>query len=105
MARFIDDVVISVGYGSYVHTDVTAIKAGAKRNGALFDGPPVTPGFDTIIQASSTVSICIVLDDGSIGFGDCADVILAGFAGRDRPFRPTEHLETIRKHVVQRLVG
>jgi len=105
MVAVIKDIVLSVGRGSFVHYDMKAIKAGAKQNGYLFEGAPLTPGYDTIVQASSTVSICILLDDGSVAFGDCADVILAGFAGRDRPFRPHEHMDALRKHVVERLVG
>ena len=35
----------SEGIGGYYWRDQEAIARGAKRNGFLYDGPPVTPGF------------------------------------------------------------
>jgi methylaspartate ammonia-lyase len=101
----IENVILSKGRSSFVQYDMAAIKAGAKPNGYLFDGKPVTPGYDQIVQPAYTVSISILLEDGSIAFGDCADVILAGFAGRDRPFRPEEHMEALETRVVRKLIG
>ncbi|TKT74587.1 methylaspartate ammonia-lyase [Aquamicrobium sp. LC103] len=95
----------SVGRSSFVHQDREAIRRGAKPNGYLFDGEPVLPGFDAITQAAEIVSVMLVLDDGLIAHGDCADVILAGYAGRDRPFKSVEHMETLKKHIAPLLVG
>jgi methylaspartate ammonia-lyase len=63
------------------------------------------PGFDTITQPAGIVSVMLVLEDGSIAYGDCADVILAGYAGRDRPFKPHEHLEVLKNEISPRLIG
>ena len=101
----IADVVFSTGMGSFVHHDRSAVIAGARPNGYLYDGDPVTPGYTRVTQPSGTVSIMLVLEDDTIAFGDCADVILAGYAGRARPFLPHEHEATLHNELAPRLVG
>lgn len=102
----IEKVVLSKGRSSFVHRDSAAIHGmTAKRNGYFFEGDPVTPGFDKIMQAAYTVSIQLLLEDGSIAFGDCADVIAAGYSGRDRPFRPEEHWDDLERFIVAPLTG
>jgi methylaspartate ammonia-lyase len=95
----------SSGRSSFLHQDREAIRRGATPNGYLFDGQPILPGFDTITQPAGIVSVMLMLEDGSLAYGDCADVILAGYAGRDRPFKPEEHLEQLRNVIAPRLVG
>ncbi|MER2534348.1 MAG: methylaspartate ammonia-lyase [Rhizobiaceae bacterium] len=92
-------VLFTEGVSCFVHQDREAIRRGARPNGYLYEGQPVIPGFTTITQPAGTVSIMLVLDDGSVAFGDCVDVILAGYAGRDRPFIPAEH-----RHVLESVV-
>lgn len=102
----IEKVVVSTGLGSFVHGDSLAIQSGkAKPNGYLWDGEPMLPGFDRIRQPSRIASIMLVLEDGSIAFGDCVDVAAAGFSGRDRVFKPAEHMHDIQKYVVEALTG
>jgi methylaspartate ammonia-lyase len=99
-------VVCSVGISGFLYKDLAAIKAGAKPNGALlYHGEPVTPGFKQIIQPGRTVSVMLVLDDGSVGIGDCAEVILVGVAGRDAMFDPDIMLPIIEGPIAERLVG
>lgn len=96
----------SVGLNGFLYKDLAAIKAGAEPNGALlYKGAPVTPGFDKIIQPGKTVSVMLVLEDGTIGYGDCAEVILVGLAGRDPMFRPEEMVPIIEGPVAAALVG
>ena len=96
----------SVGLSGLLYKDLAAIKAGAKPNGSLlYDGEPVTPGFRKIIQPGETVSVMLELEDGTIGFGDCAEVILVGLAGRDPMFDPRELLPIIEGEVAELLVG
>ena len=38
----------------------------------------------------------LVLEDGQIAFGDCADVILAGVAGRDPLFNAEAHIDYVQ---------
>ena len=80
----VKDVICAAGRSGYMHRDLLAIKAGkAKPNGSLYEGAPMSPGFTRIIEPATIISIMLVLEDGQIAFGDCADVILAGVAGRD----------------------
>lgn len=72
----------SEGIGGYYWRDQEAIARGAKRNGFLYDGPPVTPGFESIIQVSSTVLLVAQADTGRELLGDCATVNHAFRSGR-----------------------
>ena len=99
------DALFTVGVSCFVHQDREAIRRGARPNGYLYDGNPIIPGFSTITQPAGTVSIQLLLEDGSVAFGDCADVILAGYAGRDRPFLPHEHMETLTGTIRESLRG
>ena len=79
--------------------------AGAKPNGYIYDGKPILPGYSKIVQASQVVSVILVLEDGSVAFGDCVDVILAGTLGRDPLFLPSEHLDFLNDRVAPIFVG
>ncbi len=72
------------GIGGYYWRDQEAIARGAVRNGFLYDGPPVTPGFESIIQVSSTVLLTAQTDNGSEILGDCATVNHAFRSGRQQ---------------------
>jgi methylaspartate ammonia-lyase len=98
-------VVCAVGRSGYMHRDLAAIKAGAKPNGFMYDGKPVSPGFRKIIEPASIISIMLILDDGQVAFGDCADVILAGVAGRDPAFRAEDHIDYLNGEFAERLMG
>jgi methylaspartate ammonia-lyase len=101
----IRDVVFSVGQSGYLHRDLMAIKAGARADGFIFHGAPVLPGYKTIVEAGTTISVMLVLEDKQVAFGDCADVILAGAAGRDRVFNADEHLALLDGDIRKRLTG
>ncbi len=101
----VQQVICAAGRSGYMHRDLMAIKAGAKPNGYLFEGKPITPGFRKIAEAATIVSIMLVLEDGQIAFGDCADVILAGAAGRDPAFHAEDHIDYIQGEVAEALQG
>jgi methylaspartate ammonia-lyase len=101
----IADVVLAVGTSGYFHKDMLAIKAGAKADGFLFHGPVVQSGLKAIVEPATVISIMLVLDDGQIAFGDCADVIFAGVAGRDPVFHANDHLDLLRNNVRPWLIG
>lgn len=101
----IKDVVCAVGHNTFVHKDLMAIKAGAVPNGFFYDGKTVTPGFDAVVQPGGIVSVLLVLEDGSIAWGDCVDVIFTGTAGRDPLFRPQEHIDLIQNDIAAFLRG
>jgi methylaspartate ammonia-lyase len=72
----------SAGIGGYYWRDQEAIAQGAPRDGFLYKGSPITPGFDKIIQVSSAVLLTAVADDGREIHGDCATVNHAFRSGR-----------------------
>jgi methylaspartate ammonia-lyase len=100
----IADIAWSIGVGGYLHRDLAAIKAGAVADGAVYRGTPLSPGFSTIVEPASIVSVLLFLDDGQIAFGDCADVILAGIGGREPAFRAEHHIGVIEA-LQARLIG
>ena len=102
----IRDVICAAGRSGYMHRDLLAIKSGkAKPNGSLYEGEPMSPGFTRIIEPATIISVMLVLEDGQIAFGDCADVILAGVAGRDPAFNAEHHIDYMRGEVADNLRG
>jgi len=88
-----------------MHRDLMAIKAGAIPDGGLYRGKAVSPGFTNIVEPATIISVMLVLADGQIAFGDCADVILAGVAGRDPAFNARDHLDYMRGEISDALRG
>ena len=103
--RRVADVVFTAGASGFFHKDVLAIKAGAKADGFVYRGAPVQPGMTAIVEPGTIVSVMLVLDDGQVAVGDCADVIFAGIAGRDPVFHAHEHLEFLREELWPWLLG
>src|SRR5688572_18498371 len=102
----VKDVICAAGRSGYMHRDLLAIKSGkAKANGSLYEGAPMSPGFTRIIEPATIISVMLVLEDGQIAFGDCADVILAGVAGRDPAFNAKGHIDYVRTEVADALRG
>ena len=101
----VKQVICAAGRSGYMHRDLMAIKAGAKQDGMIFHGAPVTPGFRKIVEPATIISVMLVLEDGQIAFGDCADVILAGVAGRDPVFNADGYIGVMRGPVAKALTG
>lgn len=102
----VKDVICAIGRSGYMHRDLAAIKAGkARLDGSVYHGEPMSPGFRRIIEPATIISVMLVLEDGQIAFGDCADVILAGVAGRDPAFHGADHIDTVRGAVADALRG
>ena len=99
------DVLYSTGRSAFMNKDLKAIKAGARQNGSLYEGVPMLPGFTRIMQPGISISVILVLEDGQMAFGDCADVILTGYAGRDPIFRAEDHIDYLRGEMRERLIG
>lgn len=102
----IKQVICAAGRSGYMHRDLMAIKSGtATPDGSLYRGKPMSPGFTRIIEPATIISVMLVLEDGQIAFGDCADVILAGVAGRDPAFNARDHIDYVRGEVAAELRG
>src|SRR6516162_3273043 len=95
----IRSVICAAGRSGYMHRDLMAIKSGARQDGFIFHGQPLSPGFSKIVEPASVISVMLELEDGQIAFGDCADVILAGVAGRDPAFRAEDHIDYLRNEI------
>ena len=101
----VKQVICAAGRSGYMHRDLMAIKAGARQDGMIFHGPTVTPGFKKIVEPATIISVMLVLEDGQIAFGDCADVILAGVAGRDPVFNAADYMGVMEGPVAKTLTG
>lgn len=99
------DVVCSRGLTGFYFDDQRAIKANAGHDGFTYQGSPVTPGFKNIRQAGEAVSVMLVLEDGQVGYGDCAAVQYSGAGGRDPLFLADDFIPVIEKDIKARLVG
>ncbi|NGM86512.1 methylaspartate ammonia-lyase [Parapusillimonas sp. SGNA-6] len=86
----IAQLIATEGIGGYYWRDQEAIAQGAVRDGFLYEGTPLTEGFESIIQVSSTVLLTGIASDGREIHGDCATVNHAFRSGRQQaPKAPT----------------
>ena len=98
-------VVCSKGLTGFYFDDQKAIKGGAMADGAIYAGTPVTPGFTRIRQPGESISVMIILENGQIGWGDCAAVQYSGAGGRDPLFLADSFIPLIEKDVASHLIG
>lgn len=98
-------IICSKALTGFYMDDKEAIKAGAKADGFIYKGEPVTPGFKSIRQPGVAVSVMFVLEDGKIVYGDCAVAQYAASGGREVPNTADALIKTIEKHVVPYFEG
>ncbi|MDP6872251.1 MAG: methylaspartate ammonia-lyase [Alphaproteobacteria bacterium] len=101
----IANVICSAGVSGYFNKDLAAAKQGARQDGFGFIDPPVTPGFDQVLQPGQALSVMLLLEDGQVAFGDCLDVIFTGAAGRDPLFKAEAHRAVVEGPLRERLIG
>ena len=101
----IKNVILTKSYTGFYFDDQRAIKAGAGHDGVFYLGTPVTEGFSKVRQAGEAISIQLVLEDGSVGYGDCAAVQYSGAGGRDPLFLAEDFIPFIEKNIVPQLIG
>ena len=99
------DVVCTPIATGFFRDDQSAIRAGRARDGFLYLGSPVTPGFAAIREPGVAVSVVLILADGQTAFGDCAEVQYAGAGGRATLSSLDELMGQLHVHAVPRLVG
>ncbi|MDQ1577587.1 MAG: methylaspartate ammonia-lyase [Microbacteriaceae bacterium] len=102
--RIVDVITVPVRTGFYAD-DQAAIRAGAAHDGFRYLGDPVTPGFTSIRQPGEALSVMLLLEDGSVEYGDCAAVQYSGAGGRDPLFSSVRAAEQIAVHVAPLLRG
>ncbi len=101
----IKKVVCSAGKTGFFFDDQKAIKAGAKMDGNIYTGAPVTDGFKKVRVSGESISVMLVLEDGQVAFGDCAAVQYSGTGGRDPLFLADDFIKVIEEYVTPVLVG
>lgn len=101
----ITKLICSAGYTGFYFDDQRAIKEGAQSDGAFYVGEPATPGFTSVRQAGESISVMLMLENGTYGHGDCAAVQYSGAGGRDPLFLASDFIPVIEKHIAPLLVG
>ena len=101
----IEKCIFSPGLTGFFFDDQRAIKAGAEMDGFAYRGVPLTPGFDAIRVAGESVSVQLLLEDGSLAHGDCAAIQYSGAGGRDPVFLARNYLPLLEEEIAPRLRG
>ena len=101
----IKKVLLTKSYTGFYFDDQKAIKKGATNDGFFYVGEPATPGFSKVRQTGEAISIQLVLEDGTVGYGDCAAVQYSGAGGRDPLFLASDFIPFLEKEIVPMLVG
>ncbi len=99
------DVILTKSYTGFYFDDQKAIKQGAGHDGFMYVGEPVTEGFSSIRQAGEAISIQLILEDGTVGYGDCAAVQYSGAGGRDPLFLAKDFIPFIEEKIKPMLIG
>jgi len=100
----IKKILLTESYTGFFFDDQKAIKNGAKSDGLIYLGNPSLEGFTSIRQKGEAISIQIILEDGTIGFGDCAAVQYSGTGGRDPLFLAKNYIPFIEEEIVPLLL-
>lgn len=99
------DVVCSAGRTGFYFDDQKAIKNGAGQDGFIYEGAPMTEGFDSIRIAGEAISVMLILEDGQVAYGDCAAVQYSGTGGRDPLFLAADFIPVIQQDIAPLLIG
>jgi len=79
----IKKIIATPGLNGFYNDDKAAIRKGAKMDGFIYRGLPMTPGFRMIRQPGECASLMFILEDGDYAFGDCVVVQYSGAGGRE----------------------
>ena len=101
----ITNVILTKSYTGFYFDDQKAIKNGAGHDGFMYVGSSETEGFSSIRVAGEAISVQLVLEDGSVGYGDCAAVQYSGAGGRDPLFLADEFIPFIEEKIKPMLIG
>ena len=101
----IEKMIVAPGHGGFFWDDQAAIRTGLGRDGFIYQGEPVTPGFKSIRMPSECLSVLLILEDGQIAHGDCVAVQYSGAAGRDPVFRTPQYLPLFRGRIIPMIEG
>lgn len=101
----IENIKTSTGLTGFYADDKAAIKAGAKQDGFVYEGEPVTPGFTDIRMPGHSASLLLELSSGEVGVGDCAIAQYPGSGGRFDPIFADDMVRLVEEEVAPVLEG
>lgn len=96
----ISKALVSRGLGGFYFDDYAAVKAGARQDGFIYPGKPMTEGHSRIRQAGETMSIILILQNGTVAFGDAVAIQYMGVVGRDPILLADRYIPVVKKHVL-----
>jgi methylaspartate ammonia-lyase len=99
------DAIFTPGAGGFFFDDQAAIRSGLEHDGFIYQGAPLTAGFDRVRVPAESVSVMLVLENGSLAVGDCCAVQYSGAAGRDPLFLAERYIPLMNQHLKPQLVG
>jgi methylaspartate ammonia-lyase len=102
--KIVDVIAVPIRSG-FFSDDQAAIRAGAIHDGFGYRGAPLTEGFGAIRQPGEALSVMLLLDDGSVAYGDCAAVQYSGAGGRDPVFSAQRAKLEVDTYVAPLLTG
>lgn len=97
--------VVSPGLTGFYFDDQKAIKQGREHDGFAYLGEPATAGFSMVRQRGESISILLLLENGSVAYGDCAAVQYSGAGGRDPLFLASDFIPVLQEEILPKLVG
>jgi len=101
----IKKMLVCKGLAGYFWIDRAAIKKESKKEGIIYRGKPITPGFKAIQIPAEAACILLVLEDGQIAYGDCVAVVYSGRWGRDPLFTVDSYVPMIKKELCPLVEG
>lgn len=101
----IKQAVFAAGKSAFFFDDQQAIRTRSKRDGFMYLGQPLTPGFSQIRVAGESISVLLLLENGHVATGDCAAVQYSGVGGRDPLFLAQTYLPFLRRSMAPLLAG
>lgn len=93
------------GVSASYFDDLEAVFRGARKDGFLYRGEPVTEGFTSIRQPGQSLSVSLILENGDVASGDCVAVQYSGAAGRDPLFQAEPFIQVLRLVLDPLLIG
>ncbi|GAB6158331.1 methylaspartate ammonia-lyase [Desulfotomaculum varum] len=97
--------VVSPGLTGFYFDDQKAIKLGRQQDGFAYLGEPATPGFAAVRQRGESISVMLLLEDGTVAYGDCAAVQYSGAGGRDPLFLAADFIPFLEQELLPGLIG
>ena len=101
----IEAVLFAPGHGAFFTDDQASIKDGARKDGFVYSGAPMTAGFSAIRMPAAALGIGLRLCNGAVIWGDMMTVQYAGAGGREAPLDAMALQKCLQSELVPALIG